>query len=71
LGADELTSLHGAIVARVAAHLGATPHLIHFAPMGAIPLTTSGKVQRQATKRALLEQSLASYQRSRASQAEE
>ncbi len=62
----ELQTLREAIVERVTQQLGAAPHLIHFAPMGAIPLTTSGKIQRYATRHALLTQSLASYPHARA-----
>ncbi len=63
---SELQLLREAIVERVTRQLGAAPHLIHFAPMGAIPLTTSGKIQRYATRQALLAQSLASYPNARA-----
>jgi acyl-CoA synthetase (AMP-forming)/AMP-acid ligase II len=56
-----LESLRIAIVERVTAAFGAAPHVIHFAPMNAIPLTTSGKVQRQATKSALLNKTLPAY----------
>jgi acyl-CoA synthetase (AMP-forming)/AMP-acid ligase II len=59
--AADLQSMHDAIVERVASQLGAAPHAIHFAPIGTIPLTTSGKVQRHATRQAFLAQSLASY----------
>jgi acyl-CoA synthetase (AMP-forming)/AMP-acid ligase II len=62
---DDLHSLRAAIVERVTLHLGAAPHVIHFAPTGAIPLTTSGKIQRYATRQALLAESLASYPHAR------
>ncbi|GLU34681.1 hypothetical protein Busp01_45230 [Trinickia caryophylli] len=61
LGTNELQSMRQAIVERVTANFGAAPHVVHFAPMGAIPLTTSGKIQRYATRHALLSRALATY----------
>lgn len=61
VGMNELRSMRQAIVERVTAHFGAAPHVVHFAPMGAIPLTTSGKIQRYATRHALLSRALATY----------
>lgn len=49
------------ITATLVSEFGVAPVRIHFAPLGAIPLTTSGKVQRQATRLALLNDTLARY----------
>lgn len=56
-----LDALRINVVESVTATYGAAPHIVHFAPPTAIPLTTSGKLQRQATKLALLNGSLASF----------
>lgn len=49
------------ITSTLVSQFGVSPARIHLAPMGGIPLTTSGKVQRQATRQALLNDSLARY----------
>jgi acyl-CoA synthetase (AMP-forming)/AMP-acid ligase II len=54
IDAAGLEALRIKIVESVTAASGAAPHIVHFAPINAIPLTTSGKLQRQATKLALL-----------------
>ena len=63
LAAADLQPLHDAVVERVTSSFGVAPRRVHFAPMGAIPVTTSGKLRRQATKAALLDGTLAAYLR--------
>lgn len=52
--ADELEEVRSAVIAAVAAEHGERPVEVHFAPPGAIPRTTSGKVRRRATRDAYL-----------------
>lgn len=56
-----LEELRRRITAALVATYGVSPSHIHFGPVGSIPLTTSGKPQRQATKRSLMAGALASY----------
>ena len=53
--------LRQVLTSALVSQFGVAPACIHLAPMGGIPLTTSGKVQRQATRKALLDGSLARY----------
>ncbi|SHN01138.1 Acyl-CoA synthetase (AMP-forming)/AMP-acid ligase II [Pseudomonas asturiensis] len=53
------------ITATLVSHFGVAPARIHLSPIGGVPLTTSGKVQRQATRSALLDGTLACYGASR------
>ncbi|WP_428242203.1 fatty acyl-AMP ligase [Gynuella sp.] len=57
----QLEEIHRAITAILVRHHGISPEEIHFCPTGTIPFTTSGKPQRQATKRNFLEGSLRCY----------
>lgn len=57
------------ITSTLVSQFGVAPARIHLAPMGGIPLTTSGKVQRQATRQALLNDSLSRYGAGRAAAA--
>ncbi|OBZ22403.1 AMP-binding protein [Pseudomonas protegens] len=61
--------LRQVITSALVSQFGVAPARIHLAPMGGIPLTTSGKVQRQATRKALLNDTLARYGASRAAAA--
>lgn len=58
--------LRQVLTSALVSQFGVAPARIHLAPMGGIPLTTSGKVQRQATRKALLDGSLARYGAGRA-----
>lgn len=55
---EEAEQVVAAIRARVAADHGVSAHLIALAGARAIPKTSSGKIQRRATKRALLDGTL-------------
>lgn len=50
--AEEGTGLREAVVAAVTAEHGVRPSDVHLAPVGAIPITTSGKVRRRETRAA-------------------
>ncbi|WKB51316.1 fatty acyl-AMP ligase [Eleftheria terrae] len=54
-----LASVRQAVVESVVRDHGVAPSRVHLVPTGSIPLTTSGKVQRQACKQAFLARSLA------------
>lgn len=60
-GISDLARMKEAIVERVTQLTGVAPAHVHFAPPTAIPVTTSGKVQRQAVKRAFIDQTLSVY----------
>ncbi|RKN64288.1 fatty acyl-AMP ligase [Streptomyces klenkii] len=47
-----------AVIAAVTAEHGVRPAAVHFGPVGAIPMTTSGKVRRDATRKAYLQGTL-------------
>lgn len=50
--AAEGTAVLDAVIAAVTADHGVRPADVHFGPVGAIPMTTSGKVRRDATRKA-------------------
>ncbi|WP_251018925.1 fatty acyl-AMP ligase [Streptomyces sp. ISL-11] len=50
--AAEADEVLDAVVAAVTAEHGVRPADVHFGPVGAIPMTTSGKVRRDATRKA-------------------
>lgn len=56
----ELDSLHGRLLAAVAAEHGVRPAGVHLVRIGTIPLTTSGKIRRGAARSAYPERTLGS-----------
>lgn len=56
-----IEELRQKIVAAVVSHYSIAPSYIHLGPIGMIPLTTSGKLQRQATKEKLINDALPNY----------
>ncbi|MFI1797534.1 fatty acyl-AMP ligase [Streptomyces sp. NPDC020379] len=56
--AGERGEVRDAVVAAVTAGHGVAPADVHFAPVGAIPMTTSGKVRRDATRKAYVQGTL-------------
>ncbi|MCQ8769516.1 fatty acyl-AMP ligase [Streptomyces telluris] len=50
--AAEGAAVLDAVIAAVTADHGVRPAAVHFGPVGAIPMTTSGKVRRDATRKA-------------------
>jgi len=60
--ATALEEVRRNVAAAVSADHGVTPSVVHLAPIGAIPLTTSGKVRRQACKQAYLQGALPAIQ---------
>jgi acyl-CoA synthetase (AMP-forming)/AMP-acid ligase II len=61
LSALELEELRQHITAALVSEFGVSPKLIHFGPVGTIPITTSGKARRQSTKLSLVKGTLACY----------
>jgi acyl-CoA synthetase (AMP-forming)/AMP-acid ligase II len=61
LATSDLEALRQVITATLVATFGVAPSLVHFGPVGTVPLTTSGKPQRQATKLSLMAGSLPAY----------
>lgn len=61
LNAKALDELRQQLMAALTSSFGVAPSTIHFAPVGSIPLTTSGKPQRQATKKAFIDGTLPRY----------
>ncbi|WKU47924.1 fatty acyl-AMP ligase [Streptomyces sp. VNUA116] len=56
--AAEGAAVLDAVIAAVTAEHGVRPAAVHFGPVGAIPMTTSGKVRRDATRKAYLQGTL-------------
>ena len=54
--------VRAAITLAVTRDHGVAPAVVHLGPMGAIPLTTSGKVRRQACKQAFQQGSLSTLE---------
>lgn len=54
----ELDALRGSLLAAVAAQHGVRPAGVHLVRVGTIPMTTSGKIRRQAAQAAYLERAL-------------
>jgi acyl-CoA synthetase (AMP-forming)/AMP-acid ligase II len=50
--AEQMSEVRAAITLAVTRDHGVSPAVVHLGPTGAIPLTTSGKVRRQACKQA-------------------
>jgi len=59
---DGLDQLRHHVRAAVRMEHGVTPSVVHLAPVGSIPLTTSGKVRRNACRSAYLQGTLPSIQ---------
>ena len=58
LNPDQMREVRAAITLAVTRDHGIAPTVVHLGPTGAIPLTTSGKVRRQACKQAFQQGSL-------------
>ncbi|WP_230941928.1 fatty acyl-AMP ligase [Burkholderia stagnalis] len=58
LNHEQMREVRAAITRAVTCDHGVSPAVVHLCPIGAIPLTTSGKVRRQACKQAFLQGSL-------------
>ncbi|MFF4528921.1 fatty acyl-AMP ligase [Streptomyces sp. NPDC001407] len=56
--AEEIDAVRDAVTAAVTAGHGVAPADVHFAPVGAISMTTSGKVRRDATRKAYVQGTL-------------
>ncbi|RLU87534.1 AMP-dependent synthetase [Streptomyces griseocarneus] len=56
--AGEFDEVRDAVIAVVTREQGVAPADVHFGPVGAIPMTTSGKVRRDATRSAYLQGTL-------------
>ncbi|MEV6671276.1 fatty acyl-AMP ligase [Streptomyces sp. NPDC051162] len=56
--AEEFAGVRDAVVAAVTAGHGVAPADVHIGPVGAIPMTTSGKVRRDATRKAYVQGTL-------------
>ncbi|MFD0381886.1 hypothetical protein ACFQ2B_04080 [Streptomyces stramineus] len=54
----EIDEVLEAVIASVTAEHGVRPADVHVGPVGAIPMTTSGKVRRNATRKAYVQGSL-------------
>ncbi len=58
LSPEQMREVRAAITSAVTRDHGVAPAVVHLGPTGAIPLTTSGKVRRQACKQAFQQGSL-------------
>jgi acyl-CoA synthetase (AMP-forming)/AMP-acid ligase II len=64
LNAEQMREVRAAITFAVTRDHGVSPAVVHLGPIGAIPLTTSGKVRRQACKQAFQQGSLSAIEAS-------
>ncbi|HDR9131275.1 TPA: AMP-binding protein, partial [Burkholderia vietnamiensis] len=62
LSPEQMGEVRAAITLAVTRDHGVAPAVVHLGPMGAIPLTTSGKVRRQACKQAFQQGSLSTLE---------
>lgn len=62
LNPEQMREVRAAITLAVTRDHGVAPAVVHLGPMGAIPLTTSGKVRRQACKQAFQQGSLSTLE---------
>ncbi len=60
--AEQMSEVRAAITLAVTRDHGVSPAVVHLGPTGAIPLTTSGKVRRQACKQAFQQGSLSALE---------